>query len=143
MAKLLDRAEDLDALLASTRTVAVLGIKPESHASQPAHYVPRHAQRAGMTIVPVPVYYPEVTHILGEPVVRDLGAVPRPIDLVDVFRKPSDLDAHVAALIELAPRAVWLQTGIVHDGVARALVAAGIDVVMDRCLLVELARRGR
>lgn len=141
MTKLLTTNAEIDALLARTKTVAVLGIKPASHASQPAHYVPRSAQRAGMKLIPVPVYYPEVTEILGEPVERDLSRVPRGVDLVNVFRRPSDLDAHLPALLAVAPRAVWLQSGIVHQSFADALVRAGVDVVMDRCLMVELGRR--
>lgn len=143
MPKLLESPEEIDALLASVRSIVVLGAKPESRAFEPAHYVPRAAQRAGYRIVPVPVRYPEVTAILGEPVVRELSAVPRPVELVDVFRRPVDLPAHLDDLRALQPRAVWLQSGIVHDGVARALIDAGVDVVMDRCLMVELSRRAR
>jgi hypothetical protein len=121
----------------------VLGIKTAAQSDQPAYYVPAYAQRAGLTIVPVPVYYPEITEILGEPVFRTLSAVPGEVDLVDVFRRSSDVPAHLDDLLAKRPGAVWLQSGIRHDAVAARLVAAGIDVVQDRCLLVELQRRGR
>ena len=120
----------------------VLGIKtPES--MQPAYYVPQYAQRAGYEIVPVPVYYPEVTEILGAPVYRRLADVPGHIDLVNVFRRPKDLPAHVDDILAARPRSVWFQLGIRHDAVAEQLARAGIDVVQDRCLLVELRGMGR
>ena len=135
--------EQIDAILADARRVAVLGIKPETHADQPAHYVAAYAKAAGLEVIPVPVYYPEVREILGAPVVRRLEELPRPVDIVDVFRRSEDVPAHLEALLALGPRCVWLQSGIRHDGVAEALARAGIAVVQDRCLLVELRRRGR
>lgn len=141
-AHLLDTEEDIDSLLARTQTVAVLGIKtPESGA--PAFYVPEYAQRAGLQIIPVPVYYPDVTEILGERVYRRLSDIGERVDLVDVFRRPQDIPAHVDDILAARPRAVWFQSGIRHDEVAEQLARAGIDVVQDRCLLVELQARGR
>jgi uncharacterized protein len=129
-------------ILAETRRVAVLGIKtPES--GQPAFYVPEYAQRAGYEIVPVPVYYPEVTEILGEPVHRRVADVPGDVDLVNVFRRPRDIPAHVDDIIAKRPKAVWFQSGIRNEEAAEAFAKAGIDVVQDRCLLVELRRVGR
>lgn len=139
---LITTADDITALLATTRRIAVLGIKPESHDDQPAHYVPAAMARAGYDIVPVPVYYPNVTTILGQPVYRKLVDVPGTIDLVDVFRLPSALAGHLDDLLAAKPRAVWLQSGIRHDGFAEALARAGIAVVQDRCLMVEQQRRG-
>ncbi len=104
---------------------------------------PRYAQQAGYEIVPVPVYYPEVTEILGAPVYRRLADVPGPVDLVNVFRRPSDLPAHLDDLLAARPRAVWLQSGIRHDAVAESLARAGIAVVQDRCLMVELRYLGK
>lgn len=138
---LIETDEGISRVLAYTRRVAVLGIKPESHADQPAHYVPAYAQSRGLEIVPVPVYYPEVTVILGARVQRDLAAIDGPVDMVNVFRKSSDVPAHLDALLALRPRCVWMQSGIRNDTVARALADAGIDVVQDHCLLVELRRR--
>jgi uncharacterized protein len=132
----------LAALVRSARRVAVLGIKTEAQAQQPAFYVPESLQRRGIQIVPVPVYYPETTHILGEPVYRSVAAIPGAIDIVDVFRRPSDLHEHLADLLEKKPRSVWLQSGIRDDGFAAALSDAGIDVVQDRCLMVDQRRWG-
>lgn len=134
--------DGLSALLAQTRRIAVLGIKPESHADQPAHYVPAAMARAGFEIVPVPVYFPEVTTILGQPVFRQVAAIPGRVDLVDVFRLPSALPAHLDDLLAAKPRAVWLQSGIRHDPFAETLARAGIAVVQDRCLMVEARQRG-
>ena len=78
-------------LLRETKRIAVLGIKPESHASQPAFYVSKYMQQAGFEIVPVPVYYPDVTEILGQKVYRDLRDVPGVIDMVKVFRRVTDI----------------------------------------------------
>jgi uncharacterized protein len=130
------------ALLATIHRVAVLGIKP-AFTGQPAYYVPAYAQQAGLEVIPVPVYYPEMTSVLGQPVYRRLADVPGPIDLVDVFRRSEDVPPHVDDIIAASPRAVWMQLGIRNDDAAARLLAAGIDVVQDRCLLVELQRLGR
>lgn len=140
-ARLLDTPAQLDGLLGNLRRVAVLGIKPETHADQPAHYVPAYVQSVGVEVVPVPVYYPEVSTILGAPVVRRLEDVPRPVDIVDVFRRGEDVAQHLDAILTLRPRCVWMQSGIRNAAVAEALARAGINVVQDRCLLVELRRR--
>lgn len=127
-------------LLRRTRRVAVLGMKTEAQSDQAAFYVPQYLASRGVEIVPVPVYYPDAKEILGNPVYRKLADVPGPIDVIDVFRRPSDLPAHVADLEAKRPRAVWLQAGIRHDEVAEALARAGILVVQDRCLKVEWKR---
>lgn len=135
---MLTQDAELRDLLRRTRTIAVLGIKTQAQAGQPAYNVPEYMQSVGYRIVPVPVYYPEVTEILGEPVVRELTAVEP--DMVNVFRKPSDLMAHLPALLQLHPKSVWLQRGIHHDELERALEDAGIAVVSDKCIMVEHAR---
>ena len=141
-AHLLDTPEQLRALLERTHRIAVLGVKtPES--GQPAYYVPDHAHRAGYEVIPVPVYYPEMRELFGNPVYRTLAAIPGDIDLVDVFRRPQDIPKHVSDILEKQPKAVWFQSGIRHDAVAEQLARAGMDVVQDRCLLVELRRIGR
>jgi len=122
------------------RRVAVLGMKTERQASQPAFTVPRYLHEAGVEIIPVPVYYPDVTHILGLPVYRRVSDVPGPLDMVDVFRRAEDLPQHLDDLVAKQPRCVWLQLGIVNDAFAEALAASGIDVVQDRCLMVEHRR---
>jgi predicted CoA-binding protein len=135
--RLLQTDEELRDLLSRVRRIAVLGIKTESQRGQPAIEVPRYLDRAGFELVPVPVYYPEVEKILGRPVFRRLEDIPGDIDLVDVFRRPKDLAAHLDDFLAKRPKAVWLQAGIRDDTFATALVDAGIDVVQDRCLMVD------
>lgn len=132
----------IDRLLARSHRIAVLGIKT-AETGQPAYYVPQYAQHAGYEIVPVPVYFPEITEILGEKVYRTVSAIPGPIDIVNVFRRPKDIDQHVDDIIAKKPAIVWFQLGIRNDAAAERLARAGIDVVQDRCLLVELQRIGR
>lgn len=139
---ILERDEDIAALLERTHRIAVLGIKI-AETMQPAYYVPEYAQQRGYEIVPVPVYYPDVTEILGAPVYRKLVDVPGAIDMVNVFRRPRDLAMHLDDILAKRPRSVWLQLGIRDDTFASQLTAAGIDVVQDKCLLVELRRLGR
>lgn len=124
-------------LLRSARRVAVLGIKTRAQHGQPAFYVPQALQHMGLQILPVPVYYPEATEILGEKVYRRVADVPGEIDIVDVFRRSQDVAAHLPDLLAKKPRAVWLQSGIRDDRSAEALAQAGILVVQDRCLMVD------
>ena len=137
---LLEEDDDIGRLLAQTKRVAVLGIKTEQQAEQPAFYVAQYLAQAGLEVVPVPVYYPGVTTILGRAVYRRLVDIPGEVDLVDVFRRPADIDAHLEDLIAKKPRAVWFQLGIRNDSAAQALVAQGIQVVQDRCLMVDHRR---
>jgi predicted CoA-binding protein len=127
-------------ILRGTRRVAVLGIKTEAQAGQAAFYVPEYLHNAGLDVVPVPVYYPDVTQILGKKVYRRLADVPGEIDLVNVFRRSQDVPPHVDDILEAKPKAVWMQSGIRHDEAARRLAEAGIKVVQDRCLMVEHRR---
>ena len=138
--QILNDVEAIDRLLATTKRVAVLGIKTEAQADQPAFFVPRYLQAHGIEVVPVPVYYPEVTTLLGVPVYRRLVDVPGDIDVVDVFRRPRDLHAHFEDIVAKHPRTVWLQLGIRDDDFARRLAREGIDVVQDRCLMVDHRR---
>ena len=133
-------AKGIEALIRETKTIAVLGIKPESHADQAAHYVPAHMVAAGFDVIPVPVYYPDITEILGRRVYRRVADVPGPIDIVDVFRRSRDVAAHLDDLLAARPRCVWLQLGIRDDATAAKLSAAGILVVQDRCLMVDHER---
>ena len=139
---LLTSDDAIGALLDRVRSIAVLGIKT-ADAAAPAHDVPAYAQRAGYRIIPVPVYYPDVTEILGERVYRSIGEIGERVDLVNVFRRPQDIPKHLDDLLAARPRAVWFQLGIRHDEVAEQLARHGIDVVQDRCLLIELRNRGR
>jgi len=134
--------QGISAMLRDTKSIAVLGIKPESHAGQPAFYVPAHMARAGYDVIPVPVYFPEATEILGKPVFRTLAAIGRPVDMVNVFRRPSDIPPHVDDILAAKPKYVWFQLGIRNDEAAQRLAEAGIKVVQDRCLMVEQGRLG-
>jgi len=138
---LIDDDEGIDRIIDATRRIAVLGIKIDPE--KPGHFVPAYAQRAGFEIVPVPVYYPEVTEILGEKVYRTISAVPGDIDMVNVFRRAADVLPHVDDILAKRPKTVWLQLGIWNDVAAERLARAGIDVVQDRCLMVELRQRGK
>ena len=105
--------------------------------ASPPSTSPRYLDAAGFEIVPVPVYYPDVTTILGKPVYRRLVDIPGDVDLVDVFRRAKELPGRVDDILAKRPRAVWFQLGIRDDAVAGRLAAAGIDVVQDRCLMVD------
>lgn len=129
--------QQISEALRQTKTIAVLGIKPESHSDKPAHYVPAYMANAGFEVIPVPVYFPEVTQILGRKVFRKLSEIGRPIDMVNVFRRPDDIPPHVEDIIAARPRYVWFQSGIRNDEAARQLAAAGIKVIQDHCLMVE------
>ena len=131
-------------LLRATRTIAVLGIKTEAQANQPAFYVAQYLDTAGFEVIPVPVYYPDVKEIMGRPVYRKLTDIPGDVDLVNVFRRSEDVTQHVDEILAKKPKAVWMQLGIRNDAVAERLAQAGIKVVQNRCLMVDhrnLARR--
>lgn len=127
-------------ILRGTRRVAVLGMKTEAQSGQAAFYVPEYLHNAGLDVVPVPVYYPDVTEILGKKVYRQVADVPGEVDLVNVFRRSQDVPPHVDDILAARPRAVWMQSGIRNDEAARRLAEAGIKVVQDRCLMVEHRR---
>ena len=123
-----------------TKTIAVLGIKPETHADQAAFYVAAHMAAAGFDVIPVPVYYPEVTEILGKPVYRKLADIGRDVDMVNVFRRSIDIPPHVDDILAAKPKFVWFQLGIRNEEAAEQLAKAGIRVIQDRCLMVEEGR---
>jgi predicted CoA-binding protein len=125
------------ALLAETRRVAVLGMRTEEHAMKPAFYVPQYLASAGLEVVPVPVHHPQAQAILGAQVYFKLADIPGRIDIVDVFRRAPDIDAHLDDIIAARPVAVWFQSGIRNDRAAERLARAGIKVVQDRCLMVD------
>ena len=130
-------SERIRELLVDTKTIAVLGIKTEVQAGQPAFYVPKYMQSAGFKIIPVPVYFPDATQILGEKVYRQLADIPVEVDMVNVFRRPQDIPPHLEDILAKNPKSVWMQLGISHDAVAEELAKAGIKVVQDRCLMVD------
>ncbi|HVT45665.1 MAG TPA: CoA-binding protein [Thermoanaerobaculia bacterium] len=134
---LLTRPEEIAGAIRDSKTIAVLGIKPERLSGEPSHYVPHYMQSAGYDIIPVPVYYPEVTEILGRAVFRKLADIGRPIDMVNVFRRSYDIPPHVDDIIAARPKYVWFQLGIRNDAAAEQLARSGIRVVQNRCLMVD------
>jgi len=134
---ILDSDDEIRDLLRNTKRIAVVGIKTEAQSFQPAFYVPQYMKNAGFEIVPVPVYYPDATMILDAKVYRTLAEIPGEIDLVNIFRRPSDVPGHLDDILAKKPKAVWMQSGISHDETAEALAKAGIKVVQSLCLMVE------
>jgi predicted CoA-binding protein len=121
----------MEQALQAARSIAVLGIKPESRRDRDAHQIPLYLQRVGYAILPVPIRYPEATHILGVPVRRRLSELPRPIDILNVFCKPADLAPHLSDLLILRPGVVWFQSGLLGPEAARALLDGGLRVAED------------
>jgi len=139
---LLESAADITRVLERVKRVAVIGIKP-AVVGGPAFYVPERMQQIGYEIVPIPVYYPEITEILGVPIHRSLSTVSPAVDMVQLFRRPNDVLRHLDEILAHQPTVVWMQLGIRHDGVAQQLAQAGITVIQDRCVKVELERMRR
>ena len=124
-------------ILGRCHTIAVVGIK--AGADDDAFRVPSYMQAHGHRIVPIS---PKLESVLGERAVASLADLREPVDLVNLFRAPQHLPAHVDEILALDPLpfAVWFQLGIRHDESAARLRAAGIRVVQDACLMVEHAR---
>jgi len=122
----------IGALLRSARTIAVVGLSPKRW--RPSYGVSEYMQRAGYRIIPV---NPELTEALGEKSYPDVDAVPEPIDIVNIFRRSEFVPEIVDAAIRVGAKAVWMQEGVVHEKAAARARAAGLVVVMDRCLLKE------
>lgn len=136
---LIETSSGIAQVLKDIKRVAVLGIKTAASGA-PAYYVPEFLQSHGAEVIPVPVYYPDVTEILGEKVYRKLTDIPGDVDLVDVFRRPHDIEKHVDDILAKKPKVVWFQSGIRNDAAAKKFADAGIKVVQDHCLMVEWRR---
>jgi predicted CoA-binding protein len=119
-------------LLETSRTVAVVGLS--SRRTRPSYGVSEYMQSAGYRIIPV---NPLETEVLGEKAYPDLNSVPDPIDIVDIFRRSEYVPEIVDAAIRAGAKAVWMQEGVVHEDAAEKARAAGLMVVMDRCILKE------
>jgi predicted CoA-binding protein len=121
----------------------VIGIKTVAQSERPAYYVPRYLAEVGFDLIPVPVYYPDARTILGRPIYRRLVDIPGPpVDIANVFRRPRDLMGHLPDLLLARPRVVWLPLRVRHDRFAARLTEAGILVIQDLCLMVEVIKRG-
>ncbi len=128
-------SEEVRALLKDARTIAVVGLsdKPDRDSYHVAAYLQKHGYR----IIPV---NPAVSEMLGEKAYASLRDVPEKIDVVDIFRRPDAVPAIVEDAIAIGARAVWMQEGIVHNAAADKARAAGLRVVMNKCMLKEHAR---
>ena len=122
-------AEDIRALLQRVKTIAVVGLSASPE--RPSHGVARALQGFGYRIIPV---NPTLTEVLGEKAWPSLRALPEPVDLVDVFRESSHVAGIVEECIALQPPALWLQDGVMDEAAALRARAAGMTVVMDRCI---------
>lgn len=122
-------------LLRSTKTIAVVGLS--SDPARPSFGVSRFLQRQGFRIIPV---NPNETEVLGERAYRSVKDVPHPIDIVNVFRRPARVPEVVDEALLKGARCIWMQEGVVNHEAAKKAEAAGMAVVMDRCILKELAR---
>ena len=127
--------EEIRALLERVRRIAVVGLSPNT--DRPSYRVASALQGFGYRIIPV---RPLAKEILGERVYSDLASVPEHIDLVDVFRAPEQVDEVIDACIALQVPAVWLQDGVVNEAAAQRARAAGLTVVMDRCVYRDYVR---
>lgn len=129
------RDEDIISILQSYRTVAVVGCSPNPN--RDGHIVPRFLQARGFRIIPV---NPSAENILGEPCYPNLDAVPEPVEVVDVFRRPEHVPPIVDGAVRVGASALWLQEDVVNVEEARRAREAGLTVVMDRCMLKEWLR---
>jgi hypothetical protein len=133
----LTQDDELRALLAGTRTIAVVGASPRP--DRASHGVMAYLQRAGYRAIPVnPAAVGQ--SILGEPVYASLADIPTPIDMVDIFRRAEDTPPVARDAVAIGAKSLWLQLGIANDEAARIAAAAGLDVVMDRCTAIEIGR---
>jgi predicted CoA-binding protein len=126
----------VERILTSARTIAVVGLSPDPR--RPSHGVARYLQRAGYRIIPV---NPHVDQVLGERAYPNLRQLPEPVDVVDVFRRSEFVGPIVDDAIAIKASAVWLQDGVVDAAAAARARAAGLDVVMDDCMMRRHAQR--
>jgi predicted CoA-binding protein len=126
----------VEKILTSARTIAVVGLSPDPR--RPSHGVARYLQRAGYRIIPV---NPNVDQVLGERAYPDLRQLPEPVDVVDVFRRSEFVGPIVDDAIAIKASAVWLQDGVVDEAAAARARTAGLDVVMDDCMMRRHAQR--
>jgi hypothetical protein len=129
-------ADAIRDLLASSRVIAVVGLSSKPH--RPSYGVAVYMQKAGYRIIPV---NPNEREVLGEKCYARLEDVPIQVDIVDIFRRSEAVPPIVESAVAIGARAVWMQEGVIHEEAARRARAAGLEVVMDRCILKEHARR--
>lgn len=133
----LTREEDIAELLNGARTIAMVGASDRP--DRPSHGVMKFLQAHGYRVLPV---NPNITgeRVHGEFVWRELAQIGEPIDIVDIFRRPDAAGEAVDQAIAAGAKAVWMQLGVIDEAAARRAEAAGLKVVMDRCIKIELMR---
>ncbi|MGO9227740.1 MAG: CoA-binding protein [Bryobacteraceae bacterium] len=124
-------------ILGGAHTIAVVGLSARRF--RPSFGVAEYLQRAGYRIIPV---NPTVAEVLGEKSYPSLDAVPEPVDIVDIFRRPEHVPEIVEAAIRKGVKTIWMQEGVVHEEAAHRAESAGLTVVMDRCMLKDHRRLG-
>jgi predicted CoA-binding protein len=124
-------------LLTTNHTIAMVGLSADP--MRPSHFAAIYMQSAGYDIIPVNPRYAGET-ILGQPVYASLEAIPRPVDIVDVFRRAEEVPALARSAIAIGAKVLWMQLGVVNEEAARIARQAGLEVVMDRCVKIEHAR---
>ena len=122
--------KQISEILRVCRTIAVVGLSAKRY--RPIYGVAEYMQRAGYRIIPV---NPHETEVLGEKCYPDIESVPEPIDIVDIFRRSEFVPEIVEAAIRKGAKAIWMQEGVIHEEAARRAQEAGLEVVMDRCIL--------
>jgi predicted CoA-binding protein len=132
---IVDDVAGLRRVLLGNRVIAVVGLSPSWN--RPSYFAAKYMLEHGYTIVPV---NPAATEILGRKCYPDLASVPVKVDLVDVFRKPEDALPIAEEAIRIGAKCLWLQLGVINREAAEKASAAGLDVVMDRCVKIEYAR---
>lgn len=135
MASILTQDAQIKALLTHSKTIAVVGLSPDS--TKPSYDVASYLKSQGYKIVPV---RPDTDQILGEKAYGSLMEIPFPIDIVDIFRRVEFIPEVVDEAIQVKAKAVWMQLGLEHSEAAKKAVSSGLDIVMDRCLLIEHKR---
>lgn len=126
---------EIKSLLTSAKTIAVVGLS--DNPSRPSHGVAEYLQRQGYRVIPV---NPVVAQVLGEKSHARLASIGEPIDIVDIFRRPEAVPEIVDEAIAAKAKAIWMQEGVVHNAAAEKARAAGLVVVMNKCILKEHAR---
>src|SRR5580692_11428120 len=125
-------SNNIPEILKSARTIAVVGLS--SNPARPSNGVAAYMQRVGYRIIPV---NPQETEVLGEKSYARLEDVPEKIDIVDVFRRSIFVRGVVDSAIRVGAKAVWMQEGVIDESAAEIARAAGLDVIMDRCILKD------
>ncbi len=131
----IEQNEVIRSILTDSRVVAVVGASPKPY--RDSHSIALFLEGRGYTVYRVNPAYDTID---GKPCYKDLSAVPEPIDIVDVFRRPEAVPAIVDEALAVGAKVLWLQFGVVHEDAAAAAEAGGLKVVMDHCIAVDHRR---